>query len=283
MFKFNLKYFVFFSFILTVLSLLIFQPLTKQETALSILQNQYKGSFTTTSEKIGKYLITSAYSTTQAFIGDTLVRVDKEASPLVMVQDFDTHKILAIYEIGINNNSTDSDTGNLIQVSQSVFENIDNDKEKEFIGEWTISYGGSGGLQALVVFDFYDDEFIPILGYPASVDEKNSIVFTERVTQKTFSFPVFSSNNFSHIKDINNDGISEWLYGTFDWNIEESEAHFDPHFWNLQVLTIDEGKFKIPKWWNKGETYTTKERIGFEEDDRQNILELFDSLQLKKN
>lgn len=282
MFKLNLKYFVFFLFILAALNLLIFQPLTKEKTSLHILQKQYKGSFTTTSEKIGKFLITSANSTVQTFNSDTLVRVDKEASPLVIVQDFDTLKILAVYEVGINNNSTDSDTSNLIQVSQSIFENVDSDKEEEFIGEWAISYGGSDGIKALVIFDTFNDDFVPSFGFPNPINKKYSVVLTDKITGKKFFFPTFRSSNLSYIKDINDDGINEWLYGSYDWMLGE-ESHYDPHFWSLQVLTIDGGKFKIPKWWNKGEAYRTKEKIGFEEDDRQNILELFDSLKLKKN
>lgn len=99
-------------------------------------------------------------------------------------------------------------------------------------------------------------------GYPSdlsSLDNKEEILISEKISNKTFDSPAINFNYFTDFKDLNNDGKLELLYASYEW--KDGEGHFSPHFWDLSVYELQDNKYQIAKWWNDGKSYTTSKKI----------------------
>lgn len=258
--------------VVVLTALLLVRSSTNKEGLVSILQKQYSGRFETKTQTINGFLITSANSTTSPFdpLNDEL---DEKASPLVIVQDAKSQKVISSYEVYFDT-PNELNKGNLISPTKTKFIDFDNDEEKELVAEWQIFWGGADGLKGLVVFDMVEDKFLPVAGLPGPLDETRSIVLEDLITGEIFRFPIFAGTAYSELEDINNNGMSEWLFGMYEWNLPE-KSRGSPHTWNTQVLQLNKTSLEIPKWWNDGKSYRTTEKIVLGEKGEEQLYEIF--------
>lgn len=235
----------------------------KEQVLFSLLRQQYNDNFTAKTFPLGNFLITNAYTNTTFFDDGHL---DKKATPRLIVQDLKIPKIESIYEVSFTNNE-DENSGNMI------YENKVEIKKDLLVAQWTISYGGSGASKGLVVFGNQDGYLKPILGYPFPNDSKSTINLTDKLNNKKYAFPITDDSHFSEVRDLNNDGRPDLLFA--DWKFEKGQYHYQPRPWNLQVFELVDNKFRIAKWWNKGEVYKTSENIGYNEVDALRLGQIF--------
>lgn len=246
----------------------------KQDQVLDILGKQFSNKYRTTTTEIDGSFITVSSSSTSPLSIEEPESYDEKASPLIIIQDVKTKKITSIYEITFGGKRYEKDNkGNLISPAYINFRNLDEDEEKEIYTEWTISWGGSGGLKGIIVLDKAGDKWVPLKAIPEDRNDDSKVVLTEKLSNQTAEFPVTSLISYVRIADLNRDGLSEVLLGSYVWGKEES--HFSEHHWNLRVYEINNGN--IPNWWNNGSAYTTEDKIGFEENDSYKLFELFQS------
>lgn len=232
-----------------------------------ILAEQFGNNYKTQEETIDNFLVTLASSTIAPFSGET-AQVNTKATPLVIIQDLKTGKIQSIFETSFINNGQE-DKGN--NISPVTFYTKNNQKGNIPLAvDFNIYYGGSGSLQGMAVFDVKNGKLEPVTGYPGTGD---SLILTDKISNQKFKYPGIDSQDFVKIKDLNFDGISDLLLGTWEWKTDE--AHYEARPWTLQVFEYKDNQFKVASWWNNGQKYTTPEKIGYNEEDKitlENIL-----------
>lgn len=246
----------------------------KQEQVLDILGKQFSNKYRTTTTEIDGSFITVSSSSTSPLSIEEPESYDEKASPLIIIQDVKTKKITSIYEITFGGKRYEKDNmGNLISPGYINFRNLDKDEEKEIYTEWNISYGGSGGLKGIIILDKVGDKWVPLKAIPEDPNDDSKVVLTEKLSNQKAEFPVTGLTGYVRIADLNKDGLSEVLLGSYIWDKEES--HFSEHYWNLKVYELN--KASIPTWWNNGLAYKTDQKIGFEENDSYKLFEVFQS------
>jgi len=204
----------------------------------------------------------------------TCSKVDETIIPLIVIRDAKTNKVLSVYEVGFKTNrdySGQIESGNNVYLSSSNYKE-ETIEDFPFVTEWIMAWGGSSGIKGLVLFDLVNNQLLPVTGYDEAMDE-DAIVLKDKVTSKTYEFPVISDMTFTNIQDLNNDGHTDLLYGYGKW--ERGESHRQARPWHLKVYEYKDNKFEIAKWWNSGEEYTTKENIGYEKKDEWKLIETF--------
>lgn len=264
-------------FMLLVIGLPTYWILTnriEQEAILDILSTQFSNQYHTTTTEINESLVYISYSSTSPNSIDEPDEYDEKASPLIIIQDVKTKKITLIYEISFGGKNYENDNkGNLIHAATINFRNLDKDEEKEIYTEWNISYGGSGGLKGIIILDKVGDKWVPLKAIPKDPNDDSKVVLTEKLSNQRAEFSVTGLTGYVRIADLNKDGLSEVLLGSYIWDKEES--HFSEHYWNLRVYEINNAN--IPNWWNNGLAYKTDQKIGFEENDSYKLFEVFQS------
>lgn len=246
----------------------------KQESILDIFSTQFSNQYHTTTTAINGSLIYISYASTSPNSIEEPDKYDEKASPLIIIQNAQTKKITSIYEITFGGKQYEKDNkGNLISPAYINFRNLDKDEEKEIYTEWDISWGGSGGLKGIIILDRVGDKWIPLKAIPENSIDDTKVLLTEKLSKQTAEFPVTGLTSYVKIADLNRDGLSEVLLGSYIWDKEES--HFSEHYWNLRVYEINNAN--IPNWWNNGLAYKTDERTGFEDQDNYKLFETFQS------
>lgn len=240
----------------------------KEDPFMSFLNQQYNGkSLVRTFDPIGKFIISSATSN-KAYFDENSNGLDEKATPSIIVTDANNLQIKSIYEISFTYKGKEN-RGNLI--TQAEAKQI----KDFFLSEWVISWGGSNGLKGFVLFGIKDGQLQPITGYPFDFTKDDSINLTDKITGKKYSFPIDIDSVFSEVTDLNNDGKVDLLYADYIWDLKKGEAHYEPRPWYLRVYELKDNKFTVANWWNKGQEFTTTEKIGYTEADTVRLRQIF--------
>lgn len=249
----------------------IHKQLANEVSLYAFLGQQYSNNFTLKTLPIGNFLVSSANSNTTCCGEGTTGSFDSKATPAIITQDLKSQKIKSIYEVSFTTNAADGkfNKGNIIQISAIT-------QVKDYlVAEWSINYGGSGGLKGLVIFGNKNGQFQPITGYPFPNNPKSSINLIDKLSNKKYAFPITVDTYFSEVRDLNKDGKLDFLFADWKWDLKNGEAHYESRPWNLQVFELVNSKFRVAKWWNKGEIYKTPEDIGYTESDNARINQIF--------
>lgn len=276
--KIKIKLYCFILLLLFVfIGFLSVQNRTQGQFSLNkILKEQFNNKYQTKVEEVDNSLITIIESSCP--YGDSC-KWDAKQIPLIAIQDSKSHKLLSIFKIGFMNNSkTKQDTGNNIWLINVKYQN-DGFKDFVFLTEWGIGYGGSGGLKGMVMFNKVNNNLIPVNGYFGKASKESSMILTDIQSGNTYSFPLVGDSFFTSYQDLNKDGKTDLLFARWEW-ILGKESHYVPRPWYLRVYELNNNKFEIAKWWNKGEEYKTQEDIGYETKDKSKLLELFSEINL---
>lgn len=229
-----------------------------------IFSEQFDNKYKLTLERIGNTDIFIAYSNTSPnSLAEDADIYDKKASPLIITQNAETKGINAIYEITFRlKENPNEDSGNIIFPQTVEFKDINGDSKKELITRWSITWGGSGGLMGMAIFELKDDILVPFTGYPQDISmEGENIIITDRFSKDQITLPAISISTYTNLWDLNNDKVPEFLFGEYEW--QKGEAHFGEHYWNLQVFELKDGRYQIANWWNEGKTLKTSKKYGF--------------------
>lgn len=229
-----------------------------------IFSEQFNDSYKVVFERIGDTNIFIASSNISAFNeSEDIYRYDEKASPLIITQNAGTKEINAIYEISFKREKNpDYNSGNIIFPKTIEFKDINGDSKKELVTVWEISWGGSGGVMGMAIFEENDGFFIPVTSYPKKISLQGyEMILTEEVLKNQIAVSAIGSNVYTNLTDLNNDKKPEFLYGDFEW--QAGEGHLGEHLWNLQVFELKNNKYQIADWWNKGKTFKTSKKYSF--------------------
>lgn len=266
---------------------LFLQNRTQEQASLNkLLQEQFDGKYTTETQTVNNYLITIAQSSCYPYDIPNYCKFDKKKTPLIVIQNSLSKKIVSIYEVAMK-----FETGNVIKLISSTFKGERYQKidllEKQtditdiaLITEWRLHYGGSSGLKGLVIFNLKGNDIVPATGYYGKTLEKDNITVTDKITGKSYSFPIVIDMYFSSFVDLNKNGKTDLLYGSWIWDLPK-ESHYTARPWYLRVYELNNGQFEIAKWWNKGQEYKTPENIGYNKTEELKLLNIFNSVYKK--
>jgi hypothetical protein len=145
---------------------------------------------------------------------------------------------------------------------------------------WGIHWGGSDGAKGVIILDKVGENMIPVAGLRSSIDDTSHFYILDKIKNNKVEFATTRASDFTKVADINQDGVSELLFGSYKW--EQDEGHYGDHIWDLEVYELSEKGSAIPAWWNEGKSYTTTQKFGFGEDEEAKLYSEFAS-KVKKN
>lgn len=259
------------------------QPPQQEKTSslTDILQEQFDNKYKTIVATVGEYSVT--LYTTSCPYGDsgdgTTCGHDSKQSPLIVIEDAKTKKVLSVFEVGFKNNS-DIETGNNIALVDYQFTD-DTFADFGFLTEWVVWWGGSSGYKGMAMFQKEGDKLLPVNGYFGETSPESNLSLTDKLTGETYSFPVITDSYFTSYDDLNKDGKTDLLYGKWKWDLQK-ESHYEARPWYLQVYELNINRFEVAQWWNNGAEYKTGENIGYEKKDKLRLLEIFNSVYKEK-